>query len=205
MRVAQRRLLLPSACVVAAIAMAACAQQPAAPAAPAEPTAEQAKAAQVERGRLLIAGGGCHDCHSPKVMTPQGPQIDQTKILSGHPASLGAVPPFKGDGGPYTTHTNDHLTAWSGAWGVSYAANLTPDENTGLGIWTEQMFIDAIKQGKHMGTSRPILPPMPWNEYKHLPDEDLKAMLAYLKSIPPIANRVPTPLDPTGKSIDDIQ
>jgi mono/diheme cytochrome c family protein len=205
MRVAQRRLLLPSACFVAAIAIGACAQQPAAPAAPAEPTPEQVKAAQVERGKLLIAGGGCHDCHSPKVMTPQGPQIDQTKILSGHPESLGAVPPFKGAGGPYTTHTNDHLTAWSGAWGVSYAANLTPDENTGLGIWTEQMFIDAIRQGKHMGTSRPILPPMPWNEYKHLPDEDLKAMLAYLKSIPPIANRVPTPLDPTGKSIDDIQ
>ena len=205
MRVAQRRLLLPSACFVAAIAMAACTQQATAPAAPAEPTPEQAKAAQVERGKLLIAGGGCHDCHSPKVMTPQGPQIDQTKILSGHPESLGAVPPFKGAGGPYTTHTNDHLTAWSGAWGVSYAANLTPDENTGLGIWTEQMFIDAIKQGKHMGTWRPILPPMPWNEYKHLPDEDLKAMLAYLKTIPPIANRVPTPLDPTGKPIDDIQ
>jgi hypothetical protein len=67
------------------------------------------------------------------------------------------------------------------------------------------MFVDAIKQGKHMGTSRPILPPMPWTEYRHLPDEELKAMFAYLKSLPPIANRVPVPLTPDGKPIDDIQ
>jgi len=88
---------------------------------------------------------------------------------------------------------------------VSFAANLTPDQNTGLGIWTEQMFLDALKQGKHMGTARPILPPMPWNWYGQLPDDDLKAMFAYLKSIPAISNRVPVPLDPTGKPIEAPQ
>jgi mono/diheme cytochrome c family protein len=206
MRVAQRRLLLPSACFVAAIAIGACAQQPAAPATEAAPTPEQTAAAQVERGRMLISGGGCHDCHTPKKIEGGGPVPDLSRALSGHPESAGVPQPFKQSAEKvWTTHANDHLTAWSGAWGVSFAANLTPDQNTGLGIWTEQMFVDAIKQGKHMGTSRPILPPMPWAEYRHLPDEDLKAMFAYLKTLPAIANRVPTPLDPTGKSIDDIQ
>jgi len=159
---------------------------------------------QIERGHMLIIGGGCHDCHTPKVMTPRGPEADMTKLLSGHPESAGVPAPFKPQpGSPWTTHTNDHLTAWSGAWGVSFAANLTPDQNTGIGIWTEKMFVDAIKTGKHMGTSRQILPPMPWNWYGQLTEDDLKAMYAYLKSIPAIANRVPVPLTPDGKPIED--
>ena len=85
---------------------------------------------------------------------------------------------------------------------MSFAANLTPDKNTGLGIWTEDMFVKALKLGKHMGTSRPILPPMPWNWYGQLPEEDLKAMFAYLKSIPAIRNKVPMPLGPDGKPIE---
>jgi hypothetical protein len=85
-------------------------------------------------------------------------------------------------------------TAWAGPWGVSFTANLTPDENTGLGIWTEDMFIKALREGKHMGTSRPILPPMPWPFIGKYSDEDLKAIFAYLKSIKPIVNHVPEPL-----------
>jgi mono/diheme cytochrome c family protein len=206
MRFAQRGFVLPSFGLLAVMAFAACAQQPAAPPAAEAPTPEQMAVAQVERGRVLVVGGGCHDCHTPKTMTPQGPEADLTKALSGHPEDAGAPQPYKAPAGsPWTTHTNDHLTAWSGAWGVSFAANLTPDNNTGIGIWTEQMFVDAIKQGKHMGTSRPILPPMPWNWYGQLPEEDLKAMFAYLKSLPAIANRVPVPLTPDGKPIDDVQ
>jgi hypothetical protein len=60
------------------------------------------------------------------------------------------------------------LTAWSGPWGQSFAANLTPDKNTGLGVWTEDMFIKAIRTGKHMGTSRDILPPMPWQAFAQM-------------------------------------
>ena len=158
---------------------------------------------QVERGKMLIIGGGCHDCHTPKKIGPAGPEADMDRMLSGHPESEGVPPPFKPiKGSPYVIHINGHLTAWSGDWGVSFAANLTPDQNTGLGIWTEDMFVAALKQGKHMGKSRPILPPMPWNWYGQLPDEDLKAMFAYLKSIKPIANRVPVPLTPDGKPIE---
>ena len=85
---------------------------------------------------------------------------------------------------------------------MSFAANLTPDQNTGLGIWTEDMFVDGAQAGQAHGHGRPILPPMPWNWYGQLPDEDLKAMFAYLKSIKPIANRVPVPLTPDGKPIE---
>jgi hypothetical protein len=65
------------------------------------------------------------------------------------------------------------------------------------------MFLAALKTGKHMGKGRQILPPMPWNWYGQLPDEDLKAMFAYLKSIPAISNRVPVPLGPDGKPIEE--
>jgi mono/diheme cytochrome c family protein len=204
MRLSQYRVVLSSVCLLCAAVLTGCGQPPAgAPPAPeATPTAAPA-VSQVERGRILVVGGGCHDCHSPKKMGPAGPEADLSRALSGHPESDVITAPFKQEpGSKWTTHTNDHLTAWSGAWGVSYAANLTPDQNTGIGIWTEDMFVDAIKQGKHMGKGRQILPPMPWNWYGQLPEEDLKAMFAYLKSIPAISNRVPVPLGPDGKPIE---
>ena len=88
------------------------------------------------------------------------------------------------------------LTAWSGPWGVSYTANLTPDENTGIGSWSEQTFVGALRTGRHMGVSRPILPPMPWQAFRNLNDEDLKSIYAYLRTIQPIHNRVPDPVEP---------
>ena len=87
-------------------------------------------------------------------------------------------------------------TAFAGPWGISYTANLTPDQNTGLGIWTEEMFLKAIRTGRHMGVSREILPPMPFAMYRNFTDEDLAAIFAYLRSIPPVKNRVPEPLPP---------
>jgi mono/diheme cytochrome c family protein len=185
-----------------AVILSACGSPPAAP--PAETTTAAPAVPQVDRGRMLVIGGGCHDCHTPKILTPKGPEPDMSRMLSGHPESEKISAPFKPQpGSPWAVHTNDHLTAWSGAWGVSFAANLTPDQNTGLGIWTEDMFVNAIKQGKHMGTSRPILPPMPWNWYGQLSEDDLKAMFAYLRSIPAISNRVPVPLGPDGKPIEE--
>ena len=90
----------------------------------------------------------------------------------------------------------DAQAAWAGAWGVSFAMNLTPDKATGLGSWTPEMFVAAIRTGKHQGTGRPILPPMPWNWYKNMTDDDLKAVFAYLQSLPPINNPIPDPLPP---------
>ncbi len=91
---------------------------------------------------------------------------------------------------------NEELTAFVGPWGMSFAANLTPDDQTGIGLWTEDVFIKALRTGKHMGAGRPILPPMPWFNLVQAKEEDLQAMFAYLKSLPPVKNQVPTPIPP---------
>jgi mono/diheme cytochrome c family protein len=161
--------------------------------------------ARVERGRYLVSTIGCADCHAPKVMGPNGPEPDMTRYLSGHPESqVMPEPPNFPPGAPWMASIGDGLTAWSGPWGVSYTANLTPDVNTGIGIWTEDMFLKAIRTGRHMGVSRPILPPMPWQFFRNLTDEDLKAIFTYLRTIPPVHNRVPDPVPPkTVATTDD--
>jgi mono/diheme cytochrome c family protein len=157
----------------------------------------QQEVSAVERGRYLVQTIGCSDCHTPKKMTPQGWEFDETRLLSGHPEGTPLPPPPPGKG-PWIATASWDLTAWSGPWGISYAFNLTPDENTGLGSWHEETFMKAIRTGRHMGVARPILPPMPWQIYKNLTDDDLKAIYAYLRSIPPIKNRVPQPVPPAG-------
>ena len=79
---------------------------------------------------------------------------------------------------------------------MSYAINLTSDPETGIGKWRESEFVQAIKTGKHLGVGRPILPPMPWPAYRNLSDADLKAMFAFLKTVPPIKNRAPDAAPP---------
>jgi mono/diheme cytochrome c family protein len=160
-------------------------------------SADAARSDRVARGKYLVAYGGCNDCHTPQIMTPQGPQPDLKRLLSGHPADAQLPPPPKLDDSPWFAATAG-MTAWAGPWGISYAANLTPDQNTGLGIWTEAMFIEAMRTGRHYGVARDILPPMPWQSLRGLTDEDLKAIYAYLRSIPPVRNQVPDPIPPDG-------
>src|SRR5262245_13308080 len=145
----------------------------------------------VRRGEYLVKIMGCNDCHTPWKMGPQGPEPDMTRFLSGHPEEIGPVPHLKAQE-PYIALTFPTNTAYSGPWGVSYTFNLTPEPNTGIGIWTEDMFVKAIRTGRHMGVSRPINPPMPWPAYRNATDEDLKAVYAYLRTIKPIVNHVPT-------------
>jgi hypothetical protein len=156
----------------------------------------------VDRGKYLVALGGCHDCHTPKIQGPNGvPILDEAKLLSGHPENL--PPPswspkdMKEKG--VAAATNPSLTAWAGPWGVSFAMNLTPDKETGIAEWSEQMFIQVARTGKHQGqpNGRDILPPMPWFNLKEVKDADLKAIWAYLRSIPPVKNNVPLPMLPS--------
>jgi hypothetical protein len=126
-------------------------------------------------------------------MGPNGAEPDMSRMLSGHPAGK-TLPPPPDPRGPWIASTIDTFTAWAGPWGISYTRNLTPDKETGLGEWTEQQFVDTIRNGRHQGRGRELLPPMPWPVYRNLNDADLKAIFAYLQSIPPIKNAVPDPV-----------
>lgn len=151
---------------------------------------------QVARGEYLVTLGGCNDCHTPWKIGDNGlPAPDMSRMLSGHPQDL-VMPPAPEPEGPWTWAGAATNTAFAGPWGVSFAPNLTPDEGTGLGAWNAEIFITAMRTGKHWGQSRPILPPMPWPNLAKMTDEDLKAIFAYLQSIPPIVNQAPDPLPP---------
>jgi mono/diheme cytochrome c family protein len=146
--------------------------------------------ARVDRGRYLVDIMACSDCHTPMKMGPRGPEPDRSRFLSGHPESA-KMPPPPAPQGRWIWSGDATNTAFAGPWGISYAANLTADTNTGLGIWTEQMFVDAMRTGRHMGTARAIVPPMPSAALGHATDEDLKAIYAYLRTITPVVNHVP--------------
>jgi mono/diheme cytochrome c family protein len=151
----------------------------------------------VKRGEYLVTIMGCHDCHSPKNLGPQGTTLIQDLLLSGYQT---AKPAAKPDGAcvkdGWVLITMD-LTSAAGPWGVSYAANLTSDQ-TGTGNWTIENFSRALRQGKYKGLegTRTLLPPMPWTNFTNLADDDLNAIFAYLKSTKPVNNVVPQPLLP---------
>ena len=170
-------------------------------AAPAQNGAVQAgtKNPRVERGAQLVASMGCHDCHTPMKMGPNGPEKDMARALTGHPAEV-VMPPAPPAMGLWAWHGSITGTAFAGPWGVSYTANLTPDKETGLGNWTEEMFIATARTGRHQGKGRPVLPPMPINILNALGDEDLKSIFAYLQSLDPVKNRVPAPIEPADGS-----
>jgi hypothetical protein len=151
----------------------------------------------VKHGEYLVTIMGCNDCHSPKKMGTNGPEIIPELMLSGYP---GDRPIVKFDDPLIKTGFAmfyPDLTAAAGPWGVSFAGNLTPDE-TGIGNWTEEQFKKAITEGVYKGLDggRMLLPTMPWINYASLKGEDVNAIFMYLKSIKPIKNIVPPPVSP---------
>lgn len=148
-------------------------------------------AKQIERGNYLVNTSGCNDCHSPKKMTDHGPVPDPDRLLSGHDMNE-PLPPYDKNGSKGYVLFNMNGTASIGPWGTSFAGNLTPDD-TGIGNWSEEQFLTAIRKGKYKGLegSRQLLPPMPWPAYAQMSDEDLKAIFAYLQSLKPVENIVP--------------
>jgi hypothetical protein len=155
----------------------------------------QNKAEMIKRGERLVTTSACHDCHSPKIMTKDGMSPDPARLLSGHPQDE-AIPKIPKDSDGWVLFSMG-LTASVGPWGISYAANLTPD-NTGIGAWSFEQFKTAIRKGKYKGLegSRPLLPPMPWQQISNFSDGDLEAIFTYLQSIKPVNNLVPSPVSP---------
>lgn len=142
----------------------------------------------VQRGELLTRG--CHACHSPKIFTPEGEVIDSTRVLSGHPEELGIPDVDLSHVNEGWITFNDQSTCWVGPWGMAFARNLTPDEETGIGTWNEETFIRLVRAG-HRLRGEQLAKPMPWLDLRKSSDEDLRAIFAYLRSIPPVKNHVP--------------
>lgn len=145
----------------------------------------------IQRGGYLVQVAGCHDCHTPLKMGPKGPEPDMSRMLSGHPEGMAMPPAPKLPEGPWLVSGAATLTAWSGPWGVSFSANLTPDKETGLPAEGAEGFVKHVRSGRHLGKGRPVLPPMPIQNLQAMTDEDLKAIYAYLRTIPAVKNRVP--------------
>jgi cytochrome c553 len=171
-------LSLPPMIVMLVSVAALVAQSGSSPAA-----ARSADAQKIARGKYLATIGACNDCHSPKIDAAQTP--DPKRPFSGRPSTTMAP-----SQNPKEIHASLDLTAWSGPWGVSYGANLTPDPETGLKKrYTEAAFIKTLRTGKKP-EGEDLLPPMPWALYKVMSDDDLKAIWAYFQTIPAIRNNV---------------
>lgn len=130
---------------------------------------------KIKRGEYLVYAGACADCHTPGVMLGK-PEMD--KLLSG--GNVGFEMPTVG---------------------FFFPPNLTPDDATGLGKWSEADIAKAIRQGVRPD-GRQLIPIMPYGWYSKLTEEDALAMAAYLKSLTPVSNKVPGPFaaneTPTG-------
>jgi hypothetical protein len=154
------------------------------------------KEEMIKRGEYLVTISGCDDCHTPKKIGPMGPEPDMELRLSGYRQQL----PFpKADTNVIKQGwalVNPELTGWAGAWGASFAANISSDE-TGIGNWTFEQFKKAFTEGKWKGmdNSRPLMPPMPWQNYSKMHPEDVEAIFTFLKSTKPVKNIEP-PIKP---------
>lgn len=159
---------------------------------------ERSQDSLIQRGKYLVTIMGCNDCHTPKKMGPNGPELDEARLLSGHPAEL-PLPNIDPAVLASWVLFNHSQTATVGPWGVSFAANISSDA-TGIGNWSDQQFFKAMREGKYKGldNERQLLPPMPWPAYSQLTDDDLRAILTYLRSTRPVKNVVPPPVPPTS-------
>jgi mono/diheme cytochrome c family protein len=157
-----------------------------------EEALETAGKDQIQHGQYLVRFGGCNDCHTPWTFDEElgMPRPDMSRMLSGHPKG---APDPEGTVGPHDMALiGPTFTSFALPFGIMYSPNLTPDMDTGIGSWTEEMFLDIFRKGRHLGgNGRGVLPPMPWLWIRNLKDEDLRAVYAYLNSIPPIRNAIP--------------
>jgi mono/diheme cytochrome c family protein len=127
---------------------------------------------QVQRGKYLVSIIPCNDCHTPGALLGKP---DMTRYLGGSDVGF-AVPGL----------------------GVFYGPNLTPDNETGLGKWTNAQIATAITTGKRPD-GRMLAPPMPVQSFKNLTHADALAIAAYLKTLPAVKHKIPGPFGPAEK------
>jgi mono/diheme cytochrome c family protein len=137
--------------------------------------AQASEEALIERGRYLVSIMDCTGCHTPGALAGQ-PQ--HGKFLGGSDIGF-AMPPPPG----------------SSSGGVVYPPNLTPNSDLGLGRWSDEEILAAVRDGRGRG-NRPLVPIMPWPSYANLNDDDARALVAFLRSIPPVRHQVPAAVAP---------
>lgn len=194
----RKSMIILSAITAVVVGVVACTSKAGNAADATTTTTSPDSASLVKRGDYLVNSMGCDDCHSPKRMGAKGPELIPELRFSGFQQN-GKVPPVDTNvvKNGWVLLSPD-LTSAVGPWGQSFAANLTSDA-TGIGNWTEQNFFTAIRHGKSKGieSARDLLPPMPWNVYRNLTDDDLRSIFYYLKTSKPVKNLVPAPKTPT--------
>ncbi len=163
-------------------------------------TPKQILQADIMKGKQLVAVSGCEDCHTPWKMGKKGiPFPEMNKNLSGAPAGSKS-PNFKIPRGYMVGNLLTH--AYTGPWGTSFPSNLTPDKTTGIGNWSFKEFETVIRTGKYQaqgskkGTGRPLMPPMPWQDYAQFSTRQLHDIYDYLMSLKPVSNNVPQYVPP---------
>lgn len=129
----------------------------------------------VDRGRYLVGLLGCGACHTDGALEG-APDMDMP--LAGSRTGIARTNPLE-----------------SRYPGVVYPPNITPDEETGIGLWSDRQIADAIRAGIGRHGSR-RLSTMPWQGYAQLNDDDVNAVVAYLRSIRPVVNEVPAEVPP---------
>jgi mono/diheme cytochrome c family protein len=135
---------------------------------------------QVQRGEYLVELLGCGACHTDGALEGV-PNFD--RALAG--SSIGIA---------YTSPLNNAHP------GVVFPPNLTPDEETGIGLWSDRQIENAIRigVGRHAGRRIAV---MPWRGYTRMTPEDVSAIVAYLRSIKPVPHQVPDEVLP-GESTE---
>lgn len=139
----------------------------------------QGDSAAIERGKYLVELLGCGACHT-------------SGALVGEP-DLGAALAGSDIGIAFTTPLQNRYP------GVVYAANITPDMDTGIGRWSLDQIVAAIRRGagKH---GRNLAPVMPWPGYARVSDDDAYSIARYLQQIEPVRHKVPATVQPGDRA-----
>ena len=133
----------------------------------------RAEMATAARGKYLVNLAGCNDCHTPGYFFGKP---DMARFLGGSEVGF-EIPGL----------------------GVFHGPNVTPDKDTGLGGWTDAQVATALTTGKRPD-GRELAPIMPWHAFANLTPEDVSAIVAFLRSIPAVSNKVPGPFGPKDES-----
>ncbi len=137
----------------------------------------------LEQGRYIATIAGCTSCHTPDQAEYQNPQtltIDQIKTLAFDGNDAIETDKFLAGGRAFDL----------GPAGVVFTRNLTPDETTGIGTWTDEQVKIAIKTGLN-AKGETLFPVMPYHVYNGMADSDLAAVVAFLRSVNSVSNIVP--------------